>query len=102
MAPGNLNFLTTEEIMMDYVEFRKSFKKTYCDDCPVVVFGGSYAGMLSTWMRMKYPHVVDIAHAASAPIYYYKNRKNFDIGSFYQLVTKNYQMHNDNCPNVIR
>ena len=88
--------------MMDYVEFIKFIKKTYCEDCAVVVFGGSYAGMLSTWMRMKYPHIVDIAHAASAPIYYYRNRQNFDIGSFYQIVTKNYAMHNENCPNVIR
>ena len=53
-------------------------------------------------MRMKYPNVVDIAHAASAPIYYYRNRKNFDIGIFYKIVTKNYKLHNDNCPNVIR
>ena len=30
--------------------------------------------MLATWMRMKYPFVVDAAHAASAPIYYYRNR----------------------------
>jgi len=88
--------------MMDYVEFIKFIKQTYCQDCSVVVFGGSYAGMLAAWMRMKYPHVVDIAHAASAPIYYYRNRQNFDIGIFYKIVTKNYEMHSTNCPNVIR
>lgn len=58
--------------------------------------------MLASWIRMKYPFIVDFAHAASAPIYYYKNRKNFDIGVFYQIVTKNYQMHNSNCADVIR
>jgi len=87
---------------MDFVEFIRFLKATYCTDCPVIVFGGSYGGMLATWMRMKYPHVVDYAHAASAPIYYYKNRKNFDIGVFYKIVTKNYEKHNQNCPNVIR
>jgi lysosomal Pro-X carboxypeptidase len=70
----NLVFLTTEEAMMDFVEFLKFIKKTYCKDCPVIAFGGSFGGMLATWMRMKYPHIVDMAHAASAPIYYYRNR----------------------------
>ena len=102
MLSENLPFLTTEEAMMDYVEFIKFIKGRYCEDCPVLVFGGSYAGMLSAWMRMKYPNVVDVAHAASAPIYYYHNRKNFDIGVFYQIVTKNYEMHNSNCPSVIK
>ena len=35
----NLVYLTTEEAMMDFVEFVKFIKKTYCEDCPVVVFG---------------------------------------------------------------
>lgn len=102
MMKQNLAYLTTEEAMMDFVEFIQFLKKTYCADCPVVVFGGSYGGMLASWMRMKYPNVVDVAHAASAPIYYYRNRKNFDIGSFYQITTKNYQRHNQNCPDTIR
>lgn len=101
-TPQNLVYLTTEEAMMDFVEFIKFLKKTYCEDCPVVVFGGSYGGMLASWMRMKYPNVVDMAHAASAPIYYYRNRQNFNIGIFNEIVTKNYKMHNENCPNVIR
>jgi lysosomal Pro-X carboxypeptidase len=102
MTKENIVYLTTEEAMMDFVEFIIFLKKTYCADCPVVVFGGSYGGMLATWMRMKYPNVVDMAHAASAPIYYYRNRKNFDLGTFYKIVTKDYAIHNKNCPNVIR
>lgn len=94
--------MTTDEAMMDFVEFIRFIKKTHCNNCPVIVFGGSFGGMLATWMRMKYPFVVDAAHAASAPIYYYRNRQNFDIGVFYQIVTKNFKMHSLNCPNVIR
>lgn len=57
--------------------------------------------MLATWMRMKYPFIVDAAHAASAPIYYYKNRKDFDLGVFYKIVTKNFKLYTSACPNLI-
>ncbi len=58
--------------------------------------------MLAAWFRIKYPFIIDAAHAASAPIYYYRNRQNFDIGIFYKIVTSNYEMHSKNCASVIR
>lgn len=34
----------------------------------VIVFGGSYAGALSAWMRYKYPDIIDGAHSSSGVI----------------------------------
>ena len=54
----NLEFLTVEQAMMDYVEFMLDFKKDRnIEDRATIVGGGSYGGMLSAWLRMKYPHV---------------------------------------------
>jgi lysosomal Pro-X carboxypeptidase len=52
------SYLTLEQVMMDYVEFIKYIKYSYeAEDCPVIVFGGSYGGMLAAWLRMKFPHM---------------------------------------------
>ena len=39
--------------------------------CPVLVIGGSYPGFLAAMMRMRYPAVVDMAYASSAPLKFY-------------------------------
>ncbi|GMI11797.1 hypothetical protein TrVE_jg6518 [Triparma verrucosa] len=67
---SNLQYLSTEQALMDYVTLIDSLKTTYSfeDTDAVIGFGGSYGGMLASWARMKYPHVWDGAIAGSAPI----------------------------------
>lgn len=52
----HLNMLTVEQAMLDYVDLIKMIKTTEgLEDRAVIVGGGSYGGMLSAWLRMKYP-----------------------------------------------
>ena len=73
MNERNLVYLTADQALADYVVFIRYYKTEVlkCPDCPVILFGGSYGGMLASWMRMKYPNVADGALACSAPILYF-------------------------------
>lgn len=57
--PAHWGYLTSQQAIADYVDLiehlRSDENKKHS---PVIVFGGSYGGMLSSWMRMKYPHIV--------------------------------------------
>ena len=73
-----LHLLTHEQAAADYVELVSLLKEGRapgsgcsqgnCDDSAVIAFGGSYGGMLSAWVRMRYPATFHGAISASAPI----------------------------------
>lgn len=49
-------FLTVENALMDYANLLIHIREKYSDArLPAITFGGSYGGMLATWMRMKFP-----------------------------------------------
>ncbi|XP_043481876.1 lysosomal Pro-X carboxypeptidase [Leptopilina heterotoma] len=96
-----LGYLTSEQALADYVDLIGFLKSQPGNkNSPVIVFGGSYGGMLSAWMRMKYPHIVQGAIAASAPILQFTGHT--DCEAFARIVTSDFRAGNPTCPKLIR
>lgn len=64
---GCFSYLTSSQALADSIALISYLNPKY--NRPVVAFGGSYGGMLSSWLRMKYPGTVQGAIASSAPIF---------------------------------
>ncbi|XP_034830047.1 lysosomal Pro-X carboxypeptidase [Maniola hyperantus] len=101
MDNEHLGYLTSSQALADYADLINylqggRLKPKY----PVIVFGGSYGGMLSAYFRMKYPHLVTGAIAASAPIHMYPEMVPCDV--FHRIVTSSFKIVNQNCVDNIR
>jgi Serine carboxypeptidase S28 len=85
LVDPRVQLLTSEQALRDavrllqYTRFqvlkcsRDRFSPTYC---PVVIVGGSYPGFLAAMGRLRFPHIIDMAYAASAPIQFYAQQIN--------------------------
>lgn len=96
----NVGYLSVEQAMADYATLIESYKDTHNITVPVVVFGGSYGGMLAFWLRVKYPHIFHAALAASAPIL-------LPAGvpptlSFFDSITQVFAQVDSRCPDLVR
>ncbi|XP_045339785.1 lysosomal Pro-X carboxypeptidase isoform X1 [Leopardus geoffroyi] len=96
-----LNYLTSEQALADFAVLIKYLKRTIpgAKNQPVVAVGGSYGGMLAAWFRMKYPHMVVGALAASAPIWHFGNL--VPCGVFMKIVTEDFRKSGPNCSETI-
>ena len=68
---ARLAHLSAAQAMADYAELLRELRAELGVpfDTPVAAFGGSYGGMLASWLRAHYPETIDAAVASSAPIF---------------------------------
>ena len=98
--PNNLKYLSPHQALADFAQLIEYLKREFFG-APVIVWGGSYGGMLAAWMRMKFTHLVDGAIAASAPVMHFNG--TVDPNEFNALVTRHFSiMGGPECPAIIR
>ncbi|KAH9700245.1 prolylcarboxypeptidase-like protein [Citrus sinensis] len=97
---STLGYFNSAQAITDYAEILLYIKQKYnASHSPVIVIGGSYAGMLAPWFRLKYPHVALGALASSAPILYFD-----DItpqNGYYSIVTRVFREASETCYETI-
>ncbi|XP_065876090.1 uncharacterized protein [Euphorbia lathyris] len=96
-----LSHLTAEQALADFAVLVTDLKRNLsAEGCPVVLFGGSYGGMLAAWMRLKYPHIAIGALASSAPILQFEDIVPPE--TFYDIVSNDFKRESSSCFNTIK
>ncbi|CAK9187663.1 unnamed protein product [Ilex paraguariensis] len=96
-----LSHLTAEQALADFAVLITELKRNLsAEACPVVLFGGSYGGMLAAWMRLKYPHIAIGALAASAPVLQFEDLVPTE--TFYDIVSNDFKRESMSCFNTIK
>ncbi|KAJ4714660.1 Lysosomal Pro-X carboxypeptidase [Melia azedarach] len=96
-----LAYLTAEQALADFAVLITDLKRNLsAEACPVVLFGGSYGGMLAAWMRLKYSHIAIGALASSAPILQFEDIVPPE--TFYNIVSSDFKRESTSCFNIIK
>ncbi|XP_022905145.2 putative serine protease K12H4.7 [Onthophagus taurus] len=98
LSPENLQYLNVDQALADVVYFINYKKETIpgLKSSKVVVVGGSYSASMATWLRLKYPHAIDIAYASSGPL-----RAVADFHEYYEVINDNIKLVNSECLQTI-
>eukprot|EP01094_Clydonella_sp_ATCC50884_P029667 TRINITY_DN9366_c0_g1_i2.p1 TRINITY_DN9366_c0_g1~~TRINITY_DN9366_c0_g1_i2.p1 ORF type:complete len:490 (-),score=109.07 TRINITY_DN9366_c0_g1_i2:90-1517(-) len=68
-STANMTYLSSQQALADAAVFIDSYNKTLDTPGPWVVFGCSYSGALSAWLRKGYPNSVVASVAPSGPVH---------------------------------
>ncbi|XP_036091093.1 thymus-specific serine protease isoform X2 [Rousettus aegyptiacus] len=82
---AQLRFLSSRHALADVVSARLALSRllNVSSSSPWVCFGGSYAGSLAAWARLKFPHLIFAAVASSAPV-----RAVLDFSAYNEVVSR--------------
>ncbi|KAJ8899114.1 hypothetical protein K2173_010470 [Erythroxylum novogranatense] len=98
---STVGYLTSTQALADYATLILDLKNNLSAiDSPVIVFGGSYGGMLAAWFRLKYPHVALGALASSAPILQFENITS--PYNFFDTIANDFRSESENCYKVLK
>ena len=67
MSTENMKFLSSRQGLADAGHFISAMNQRY-NLSTWITFGGSYAGSLSAWMRLRFPHLVTGSVSSSGPL----------------------------------
>jgi len=103
-----VQFLSPDQALLDAVYLIQSTResigcsldKSSDDYCPVITFGGSYPGFLSAMLRFRFPDVVDISYASSAPLELYAQTVAAD--AYFDKVSEVAEIASSGCAAAVR
>lgn len=105
-AGDGLRYLSIEHALADYSAFIEALPTILgCagasySRCRVILFGGSYGGMLAAWHRYRYPHLSLGAIASGAPIDFYPSPSGAAQRAFHLAVTRTFERYGDDSATV--
>lgn len=87
LATENLKYLTSKQALFDLATFRnyyqdqinKKYNLSRTAENSWINFGGSYAGALSAWFRLKFPHLTRGSLASSAVVHAIEDYTEYDM-----------------------
>ncbi|VTJ73385.1 Hypothetical predicted protein [Marmota monax] len=70
LGMAQLRYLSSRHALADVVSARLALSRLFnvSSISPWICFGGSYAGSLAAWARLKFPHLIFASVASSAPV----------------------------------